>query len=102
MQRGSSATPLVCARHFAQASARVSPSVSKTDQRIYDALRTKLRASRSHLKPQTRSDTQAGPSETQGPVDDAMEQVPTDDGGPRDMDDVSTAADAKPMDQGPT
>lgn len=100
MQQGSSSTPLVCARHFASAAVRVTPSVSRADQRIYDALRTKLRASRSHLKPEGRSETQAGPSETQarGPAED-MEQEPGDDGGPRDMDDdVSTAADAKPMD----
>lgn len=80
----------------------MTPSVSRADQRIYDGLRTKLRASRSHLKAQTRSETLAGPSETQarGPGED-MEQGPAvDDGGPCDMDDVSTAADAKPMDEG--
>lgn len=46
----SGASPTVCARHFATAAGRVAPSVSRADQRIYDALRTKLRASRSHLK----------------------------------------------------
>ncbi len=44
--------PLVHIHHFEQALQRVAPSVSKKDQRVYDALRWQLRSSRSHLNPQ--------------------------------------------------
>ncbi|KAH7622055.1 hypothetical protein Ndes2526B_g02879 [Nannochloris sp. 'desiccata'] len=40
----------VAARHFQAALRQVQPSVSRKDQRMYDALRYKLRSSRSHLK----------------------------------------------------
>jgi ribosome biogenesis ATPase len=39
----------VAARHFQAALQQVQPSVSRKDQRMYDALRYKLRSSRSHL-----------------------------------------------------
>lgn len=45
-------TPLVHTHHFQQALQRVAPSVSKKDQRVYDALRWQLRSSRGHLNPQ--------------------------------------------------
>lgn len=38
--------PCVCARHFEDALGRVAPSVSRKDQRCYDALRSRLRSSR--------------------------------------------------------
>ena len=44
--------PLVHIHHFEQALHRVAPSVSKKDQRVYNALRWQLRSSRSHLNPQ--------------------------------------------------
>ncbi|DBA66741.1 TPA: hypothetical protein ACH3X2_001890 [Trebouxia sp. C0005] len=44
--------PLVHIHHFEQALQRVTPSVSKKDQRVYDALRWQLRSTRSHLNPQ--------------------------------------------------
>ena len=44
--------PLVHIHHFEQALQRVAPSVSKKDQRVYDALRWQLRSSRGHLNPQ--------------------------------------------------
>ncbi len=40
---------LVEERHFEAALGRVMPSVSKKDQRAYDALRTRLRSSRGHI-----------------------------------------------------
>lgn len=43
---GAGGPPMVYARHFAAALTRVQPSVSRKDQRAYDALRFKLRASR--------------------------------------------------------
>ena len=42
--------PEVAARHFAGALRQVQPSVSRKDQRMYDALRHKLRSSRGHLR----------------------------------------------------
>ena len=45
-------TPLVHTHHFQQALQGVAPSVSKKDQRVYDALRWQLRSSRGHLNPQ--------------------------------------------------
>lgn len=45
-------TPLVHTHHFQQALQRVAPSVSKKDQKVYDALRWQLRSSRGHLNPQ--------------------------------------------------
>ena len=42
--------PNVAARHFAAALRQVQPSVSRQDQRMYDALRLRLRSSRGHLK----------------------------------------------------
>lgn len=44
------ATPLVYARHFHAALRATAPSVSKRDQRTYDALRHKIRRSRGHLQ----------------------------------------------------
>lgn len=44
--------PLVCTHHFQQALQRVAPSVSKKDQKVYDALRWQLRSSRGNLNPQ--------------------------------------------------
>ena len=44
--------PLVHTHHFEQALQRVGPSVSRKDQRVYDALRWQLRSSRGHLNPQ--------------------------------------------------
>ena len=44
------ARPEVAARHFQAALRQVQPSVSRKDQRMYDALRFKLRSSRSHLR----------------------------------------------------
>lgn len=41
---------LVGSRHFAQALLKVQPSVSKSDQIMYDALRLRLRSSRGHLR----------------------------------------------------
>jgi SpoVK/Ycf46/Vps4 family AAA+-type ATPase len=40
---------LVGVRHFDAALSRVQPSVSRKDQRVYEALRSKLRAARGHL-----------------------------------------------------
>ena len=48
-------TPLVHTHHFQQALQRVAPSVSKKDQKVYDALRWQLRSSRGHLNPQVLS-----------------------------------------------
>ena len=45
-------TPFVHTHHFQQALQRVAPSVSKKDQKVYDALRWQLRSSRGHLNPQ--------------------------------------------------
>ncbi|GBF93534.1 ribosome biogenesis ATPase [Raphidocelis subcapitata] len=45
---GAEAAP-VEGRHFDAAAARVQPSVSRKDQRVYEALRSKLRAARGHL-----------------------------------------------------
>ena len=45
-------TPLVHTHHFQQALQRVAPSVSKKDQKVYDALRWQLRSSRGNLNPQ--------------------------------------------------
>jgi ribosome biogenesis ATPase len=46
------APPAVCARHFEAALARVQPSVSRADQRMYDAMRARLRRARGHLRPE--------------------------------------------------
>lgn len=43
-------TAYVTPQHFEMALQNVQPSVSKKDQRMYDALRLKLRSSRGHLK----------------------------------------------------
>ena len=48
-------------RHFELAMQRVQPSVSRKDQRMYDALRTKLRSTRGHLQPEV-GGWVAGPS----------------------------------------
>jgi hypothetical protein len=39
-------------RHFEAALTRVTPSVSRKDQRLYDALRLRLRSNAAHLAPQ--------------------------------------------------
>jgi SpoVK/Ycf46/Vps4 family AAA+-type ATPase len=44
--------PLVHPRHFEAAARAVQPSVSRQDQRMYDALRLRLRSSRGHLRPE--------------------------------------------------
>ena len=44
--------PLVHIHHFEQALQRVVPSVSRKDQKVYEALRWQLRSSRGHLNPQ--------------------------------------------------
>ena len=44
--------PVVGMHHFGQALLRVAPSVSRKDERLYDALRSQLRSSRGHLNPQ--------------------------------------------------
>ncbi|KAI8471849.1 MAG: P-loop containing nucleoside triphosphate hydrolase protein [Monoraphidium minutum] len=46
---GAAAAPRVEARHFEAAVGRVQPSVSRKDQKVYEALRSKLRAARGHL-----------------------------------------------------
>jgi ribosome biogenesis ATPase len=46
------APPAVCARHFEVALGRVQPSVSRADQRMYDAMRARLRRARGHLRPE--------------------------------------------------
>jgi ribosome biogenesis ATPase len=46
---GGEPAALVGVRHFEAALGRVQPSVSRKDQRVYEALRSKLRAARGHL-----------------------------------------------------
>lgn len=53
--------PLVQPHHFAAAMQRVQPSVSRKDQRMYDALRLRLRSSRGHLRPEEPAGTAAPP-----------------------------------------
>lgn len=48
---GVGGAPIVAARHFQHAARHVQPSVSRKDQRMYDALRLRLRSSRGHLQP---------------------------------------------------
>ncbi|GFR52366.1 hypothetical protein Agub_g14925, partial [Astrephomene gubernaculifera] len=45
--------PRVAARHFEKALGRVQPSVSRRDRRAYEALRLRLRSTRSHIQPDT-------------------------------------------------
>ena len=52
---GGAEPPLVHTHHFEQALQRVGPSVSRKDQRVYDALRWQLRSSRGNLNPQVRA-----------------------------------------------
>jgi ribosome biogenesis ATPase len=56
-------SPQVLPRHFDEAARRVQPSVSRQDQRMYDALRSRLRSSRGHLTraAETKPD-EAGPA----------------------------------------
>lgn len=60
--------PLVEIRHFEAALSRVSPSVSRKDQKVYESLRNKLRAARGRLNPAVAST--AGPA----PIDEADEE----------------------------
>lgn len=46
--RPASETPMVRARHFQLALTKVTPSVSRRDQRVYDQLRSKIRTARAH------------------------------------------------------
>ncbi|PSC72207.1 Ribosome biogenesis ATPase RIX7 isoform B [Micractinium conductrix] len=52
--------PQVLPHHFAAAMARVQPSVSRKDQRMYDGLRLRLRSARGHLKPEEEAPGMAG------------------------------------------
>ena len=54
--------PRVEARHFEGAMARVQPSVSRKDSRMYEALRVRLRSSRGHLRPEEPTPSEAPPS----------------------------------------
>lgn len=64
---------MVTQRHFKLALARLRPSVSRKDQKMYDSLRLKLRSSRGHLK-----------SEENGPGDNNEDDAPTNtDNGPQ-------------------
>jgi ribosome biogenesis ATPase len=49
--QGGAPPPLVHACHFEAACRLVQPSVSRKDQQAYNALRTRLRSSRGHLRP---------------------------------------------------
>ena len=72
---GGGAPPLVRPHHFGGAMQRVQPSVSRKDQRMYDALRLRLRSSRGHLRPEEggAAATDAGalppPGDATGPAD---------------------------------
>jgi hypothetical protein len=54
------AAGLVEARHFAAALRSITPSVSAKDQRVYNALRSKLKSSRGHLNGATAAETTEG------------------------------------------
>lgn len=73
--------PLVSAAHFAAAAQRVQPSVSRKDQRMYDALRLRLRSARGHLRPEEGG---AAPTEG-GPAVGGVDGADAADGGPADM-----------------
>ncbi len=73
--------PLVSAAHFAAAAQRVQPSVSRKDQRMYDALRLRLRSARGHLRPE-----EGGAAPTEGvPAAGAADGADGGEGGPADM-----------------
>ncbi|GAB4818827.1 hypothetical protein N2152v2_005873 [Parachlorella kessleri] len=84
-------TPQVTMRHFELAMQRVQPSVSRNDQRMYDALRLRLRSSRGHLQPEDG----AQPSEAPG-ITMAAGGVPVD--GPQDMEGSADNVGAAPPD----
>ena len=90
--------PLVCARHFEAAARRVQPSVSRKDQRMYDALRLRLRSARGHLRPEDDAGgATAAPTEAAG-------APPADAGGPADMsaaEGVGGGGEGAPMDEDP-
>ncbi len=78
------APPLVQPHHFAAAMQRVQPSVSRKDQRMYDALRLRLRSSRGHLRPEEPAATVAAPEVAPGATGaagDAADMISAEGGG---------------------
>ncbi|KAL4452367.1 hypothetical protein ABPG75_008029 [Micractinium tetrahymenae] len=78
------APPLVQPHHFAAAMQRVQPSVSRKDQRLYDALRLRLRSSRGHLRPEEPAGTAAAPDGAPGATGlagDAADMISAEGGG---------------------
>jgi ribosome biogenesis ATPase len=93
------APPLVQPHHFAAAARRVQPSVSRKDQRMYDALRLRLRSSRGHLRQEEEAAPAAAPSEAPavGPAAAEADMVSDDGGGGGDGDGEGGA----PMEEDP-
>ena len=85
--------PLVRAHHLEAAARRVQPSVSRKDQRMYDALRLRLRSARGHLRPEE----EGGGAPTEAPV-----AMPPGDGmGPADMSAAEGGGEGAPMEEDP-
>lgn len=85
-ERGGAAPtpPLVQPHHFEAAMQRVQPSVSRKDQRMYDALRLRLRSSRGHLRPEEPAATAAPPDGGPGATTaggDAADMISAEGGG---------------------
>lgn len=77
---GGSTAAVVAARHFAAALRGVRPSVSRADRALYERLRDKLVASRSHIVPDTAPQPAArsageGAEGVDGPDESGMEVV---------------------------
>ena len=72
---------LVRGRHFEAALARVRPSVSKRDQRVYDQLRSKLRTARGHVTAGEPSGGGAGTGGAAGVGDGGAAEVSAEGGG---------------------
>ena len=91
---GGAPAPLVEMRHFELAMGRVQPSVSRKDNRMYEALRAKLRSARGHL--QAEAAEVAQPSDAAG-GGDGGEGATTDE--PRGME--ASADHNEPMEEEP-
>jgi ribosome biogenesis ATPase len=76
------APPQVQPHHFAAAVRLVQPSVSRKDQRMYDALRLRLRSSRGHLRAEEAPAPTEAPAATDGGNCDGAAAAAT---GPADM-----------------
>ena len=64
--------PVVGHRHFQVALTKVSPSVSRKDQKVYDSLRAKIRTSRGHIEDKTAKDRAEDSRPSQEGPDGAM------------------------------